>query len=111
MPPLSVELHPLLMDFFKWYNKSKGKLHPVELAALVHLRFVSTHPFTDGNGRISRIMMNYVLHKHGFPMLNIPYEKGGGYYRALERVHLQKDDTIFLNWFFKRYLKEFKRYL
>jgi Fic family protein len=111
IPPLSVELHTLLMDFFKWYNKAKIKIHPVELAALVHLKFVSIHPFTDGNGRISRLMMNFVLHKHGFPMLNIHYEKRGGYYRALERAHLQNDETIFLNWFFKRYLKEFKGYL
>ncbi|MBU3958163.1 MAG: Fic family protein, partial [Nanoarchaeota archaeon] len=66
-------MNPLLEEFFGWYNKNKGRLHSVELAALAHLKFVTIHPFSDGNGRISRLLMNFVLHKHGFPMLNIPY--------------------------------------
>ncbi|HLC45595.1 MAG TPA: Fic family protein, partial [archaeon] len=71
VPPLAVEVEPMLSDFFKWYEKSRVKLHPAELAALVHLKFVTIHPFADGNGRISRLLMNFVLNKHGFPMLNI----------------------------------------
>src|SRR3989338_1054013 len=62
--PYPAELNILLEEFFTWYNKERKKLHPVELAALVHLKFVSIHPFTDGNGRMSRIIMNFVLHKH-----------------------------------------------
>lgn len=111
LPPLPTEIHPLLMDFFKWYSKSRNKLHPVEQAALVHLRLVTIHPFTDGNGRISRLMMNFVLHRHSFPLLNIPYEKRAGYYNALERSQTKQDDNIFLQWFFRRYLKEHMRYL
>ena len=108
---LPVEVYPLLREFFKWYEKNKKKLHPVELAALVHLKFVTIHPFADGNGRISRLMMNFVLHKYGYPLLNIPYEKRASYYNALERAQVKKIDTIFLQWFFKRYVKEHKRYL
>ncbi len=110
-PPFPVEIYPLLREFFRWYNKNKKKLHPVELAALAHLKFVTIHPFTDGNGRISRLMMNFILHKHGYPMLNILYEKRVGYYNALERAQIKKMDEIFLQWFFKRYVKEYKRYL
>ncbi len=110
IPPFPAEIYPLLMDFFKWYRKNKDKMHPVELAALVHLKLVTIHPFTDGNGRISRLMMNFVLNRHGFPMLNIPYEKRAGYYRALERSQIKKDEMIFLQWFFKRYFKEYSRY-
>lgn len=106
MPPFPAEIYPLLMDFFKWYRKSKEKIHPVELAALVHLKLVTIHSFADGNGRISRLMMNFVLNKHGFPMLNISYEKRAGYYSSLERSQIKKDEAIFLQWFFKRYLKE-----
>ena len=109
LPPLAVEVYPLLMEFMDWYKKSK--LHPVELAALVHLRLVTIHPFADGNGRISRLMMNLELRKHGFPMLDIPYEKRAGYYNALERSQMKKDDTIFLQWFFRRYLKENGKYM
>ncbi|NOQ55037.1 MAG: hypothetical protein GQ558_10605 [Thermoplasmata archaeon] len=110
-PPLPVEVYPLLVEFFKWYSKAKRVLHPVELAAQVHLRLVTIHPFADGNGRVSRLMMNMVLNRMGFPMLDIPYEKRGGYYRALERAQTREEDNIFLHWFFKRYLAQNKRYL
>lgn len=110
-PPFPAEVYPLLMELFRWYRKNKDRMHPVELAALVHLKLVTIHPFADGNGRISRLMMNFVLNRHGFPMLNISYEKRGGYYRALERSQIKKDETIFLQWFFKRYLKEHTKYL
>ena len=110
-PPLPVEVYPLLSEFFKWYKKAKSKVHPVELAALVHLRLVTIHPFTDGNGRVSRLMMNLVMAKAGFPMLDIPYEKRGGYYRALERAQTREEGTIFLHWFFRRYMAQNKRYL
>ena len=111
VPPLPVEVYPLLMEFFKWYRQARAKVHPVELAALVHLRLVTIHPFTDGNGRVSRLMMNLVLAKAGFPMLDIPYEKRGGYYRALERAQTREEETIFLHWFFRRYEAQNKRYL
>ncbi|MBN1645013.1 Fic family protein [Candidatus Woesearchaeota archaeon] len=108
--PSPVELNPLLNDFFKWYNKEKNKLHPIELAALVHLKFVSIHPFTDGNGRISRIMMNFVLHKTGFPMMDISYSNRASYYTALERSQKTGKEHIFVQYLIKRYLKEYKRY-
>jgi len=111
MPPMPLELDTLLHEFFKEYNKIKGKIHPVELAALVHLKFVTIHPFADGNGRISRIMMNFVLNKYKFPLLDIPYEKRAGYYNALERSQTKNQDHIFLQWFFRRYIQEHKTYL
>jgi len=109
IPPSAIELETLLKEFFDWYNKNKGKLHPVVLSALVHLKFVTIHPFSDGNGRISRLMMNFILNKNGFPMLDIPYENRNGYYTALERSQIKQEEKIFLQWFFKRYLKEYKR--
>ena len=81
MPPFPAELDILLHEFFEWYNKNKDKLHPVELAALVHLKFVTIHPFGDGNGRVSRIMINFVLKKNKYPFLDIPYEKRNSYYK------------------------------
>ncbi|MBU2616658.1 MAG: Fic family protein [Nanoarchaeota archaeon] len=109
-PPMHLELNLLLKEFFYWYNKEKEKLHPVELAALVHLKFVTIHPFTDGNGRISRLMMNFILKKFDFPMLDIPYAKRNSYYNALERSQVNKDENIFIQWFFRRYLAEYKKY-
>ncbi len=109
-PPMHIELEFLLKEFFDWYKKYKSKIHPVELAALVHLKFVTIHPFTDGNGRISRLMMNFVLKKNKFPLLDIPYTKRNSYYNALERSQLKKEDNIFIQWFFRRYLQEYQKY-
>ena len=111
LPPSPVELYPSLTDFFSWYRKSKEKLHPIELAALVHLHFVTIHPLSDGNGRISRILMNFILKRHNFPLLDIHYENRSGYYTALERAQVKKEERIFVQWFFRRYEKEYKRYL
>ncbi len=111
IPPLPAELQTLLKEFFDWYNRDKNKIDPVELAALVHLRFVTIHPFSDGNGRLSRLMMNFVLNKFGLPMLDIPYEKRAGYYNALERSQIKKNDLIFVQWFFRKYIENNKRYL
>jgi Fic family protein len=57
----------------------------VELAALVHLRFVTIHPFGGGKGRISRLVMNFILKDKNFLLLDIPYIKRTSYYNALER--------------------------
>lgn len=111
MPPSSVELDLLIMEFFDWYNNNKNKLHPVHLAALVHFRFVSIHPFGDGNGRITRLFMNYVLNKNGYPMFIIEYKNRKSYYNALEMSNVKDDENIFTLWFFKRYVKEYNRYL
>jgi Fic family protein len=107
-PPSPVKLNSLLRQFFSWYNGHKASLHPVELAALVHLKFVTVHPFSDGNGRISRLMMNFVLNKYGYPMLNIKYTRRRTYYRALERAQLNSNERAFCLWFFRNYLREQK---
>ena len=109
--PFPAEVGILLNDFFGWYHKNKNKLNPVELAALVHLKFVFIHPFTDGNGRISRLMMNFVLNKNRFPMLNIYYSNRNNYYNALERSQVKNIETIFVQHIIRRYLKEYSRYL
>jgi len=111
VPPAPVELQILLKEFFDWYNQNKNKISPVELAALVHLKFVTIHPFSDGNGRISRLMMNFVLKKHGYPMLDIPYIKRTGYYNALERSQVKKDERIFVQWLFRKVIENNKRFL
>jgi Fic family protein len=77
----------------------------------VHLKFVSIHPFVDGNGRISRLMTNFVLNKRGYPMLNIRYDGRRAYYGALERSQVSGNERIFCQWLFRKYLGENKGYL
>lgn len=110
MPPSPVEVPVLMREFFRWYDRSRAKTHPVELAALAHLKLVTIHPFGDGNGRMGRLLMNFVLHKHRFPMLNIPYQNRSSYYGALERSQVKETDTVFVQWLFKRYTKEYKQH-
>jgi Fic family protein len=111
IPPTPIELDLLIREFFNWYNQNKNKVHPIQLAALAHFKFVSIHPFGDGNGRISRLLMNYVLNKNGYPMLIIDYTQRKSYYTALERSNITNDESIFTLWFFRRFLKENKELL
>ncbi len=97
-------LNSLLKDFFSWYRKNQGKYDPVEFAALAHLKFVTIHPFTDGNGRISRLLANYVLHRNKYPMFNIKFSDRRAYYSSLETSQLWEDDKHFLRFFIKRYI-------
>ncbi len=110
-PPTPIELDFLLQDFFTWLRVAWKSAHPVLLAGLVHLRLVTIHPFGDGNGRVTRIAMNYVLHRKQYPMIDIPYTRRAGYYRALERSQLARDETAFVRWFLRRYLEQNDRSL
>lgn len=105
-PPTPIELDFLLQDFFAWLRVAWKNLHPVLLAGLVHLKLVTIHPFGDGNGRVTRIAMNYVLYRKRYPMIDIPYTRRAGYYRALEQSQLRKDDTAFVRWFLRRYVEQ-----
>jgi|SRR3989344_4638698 len=111
VPPSPVEITPLLKDFFRWYAKDKDKTHPVELAALVHLKLVTIHPFGDGNGRITRLLMNFILKRYNFPLLDISYQNRNSYYTALERAQVKNKEHTFVWWFIKNYIKENKRYV
>lgn len=71
-------------------------LHPVERAARVHVDFVGIHPFVDGNGRTSRLLMNLELMKAGFPPVVIPVEQRLRYYQALDKAHVDGDYLPFL---------------
>lgn len=110
-PPPHNAVILLVNGFFKWYNTNKKKLNPVELAALVHLKFVTIHPFGDGNGRITRLIMNHVLNTFAYPLLDIDYDDRRSYYTALEKSQTKDDDLPFLQWFMKRYLKTHKKYI
>ncbi len=71
------ETPAFMTDLVNWYNEEerKGELSPIELAALLHYRYIRIHPFEDGNGRIARLLVNYVLHRHGYPMIVVRSDK------------------------------------
>jgi Fic family protein len=86
MPPPPFEIPDLVKELVEWYRKNKRKLHPFELAVLLHTKFVLIHPFVDGNGRVARALMNFVLEKNGYPTLYIGLEHRERYLDAIERA-------------------------
>lgn len=84
------ETPALMSDLVDWYNEEeqKGVLSPVELAALFHYRYIRIHPFEDGNGRIARLMVNYILSRHGWPMIVVRSRKKQDYLEALHQTDI-----------------------
>lgn len=84
------ETPALMTDLVNWYNEveSSGKYSVVELAALFHYRYIRIHPFEDGNGRIARLMVNYIMARHGWPMIVVRSRKKQEYLEALHKADL-----------------------
>ncbi len=98
-------------QLLKEYRGLEKRIEPIELAGMIHFRFVSIHPFGDGNGRVSRFLTNYILIKNNCPPLNIKYTDRDDYYEALEKGQTQTNEIHFLKWFMKYYIKSSKKYL
>ena len=84
------ETPALMTDLINWYKSEEelGRLSPVELAALFHYRYIRIHPFEDGNGRIARLMVNYILSRHGYPMIVVRSRLKQAYLEALHQADL-----------------------
>ncbi len=79
------ETSSLMTDLVEWYNHeaAKGELSPVELASLFHYRYIRIHPFEDGNGRIARLLVNFILLRAGYPMVIVRSDDKDKYLSAL----------------------------
>lgn len=77
-----------MTDLIDWYREksTSGELHPLLLAAEFHYKFVCIHPFDDGNGRMARILMNFILMQHSFPPVIIKSENKKKYFIALQQA-------------------------
>lgn len=64
-----------MQELVEWANKAVDQLHPVQYAADLHQKFVSIHPFVDGNGRTARLLMNFALAEAGYPVISIMPDK------------------------------------
>lgn len=98
MPPQPFIVPKQMEDYFIWYEINKNKLHPIILAAEMHERLVTIHPFIDGNGRTSRLVMNLILLQNGFVIANIKgdYETRMKYYQSLEIAQTKNNKEDFL---------------
>lgn len=90
--PNALKVPELMEKLIKDLRTAKD--HPVKIAAAVHYQLVTIHPFTDGNGRTTRLLMNLILLKAGYPAAIIRKEDRLKYLNSLEKAHLggSRDD-------------------
>ncbi len=100
-----------MKNYFKEYDKLKKQLHPLELAAWAHWKLVRIHPFQDGNGRTARIIMNFVLHKNGYAMIDIKTKEKQQYFNALEKCHYNNNARALAIRLVRRFKKQYKNAL
>lgn len=96
IPPPAYEVANLIRKLVDWCNRDPDELRPIELAAILHHRFVWIHPFHDGNGRVARLLMNLVLIRTGYPIAAILNVDRSKYYDSLNKADNQ-DPTSFVN--------------
>lgn len=83
-----IETPAKMQELVDWFRSKSGtpEANPILLAAEFHYRFVRIHPFDDGNGRLARLLMNFILMKHGFPPVIIKNEDKENYIAVLEQA-------------------------
>src|SRR3989344_6152642 len=97
--------------YFKEYEKLKKELHPLELAAWAHWRLARIHPFQDGNGRTARIIMNFILHRNGYAMIDIKTKEKQQYFSALEKCHYNNNARTLAIRLVRRFKKQYQNAL
>lgn len=113
MPPQPFLVSKEMEDFFIWFETNKNALHPIVLAAELHERLVTIHPFIDGNGRTSRLVMNLILLQNGYVIANIKgdYDTRMQYYNALETAQTKNNKEDFLLFIAQTEKESLARYL
>jgi Fic family protein len=109
-PPEGFNIPSEMQNLIKWINTNKSKLHPIELAAIVHHKLAYIHPFWDGNGRVSRIVMNVFIMQAGFPMAIILKNDRKRYYRVLSEAD-QGDYSPFCEFVAQSVIRSLNLYL
>jgi len=102
-------LDQALDDLVLWYKKNKKMFTPLVLAAIMHNQFEHIHPFQDGNGRVGRLLLNYVLLQHNYPPINILLEDRAEYYATLQAYHHDHDLLPTMKFLIKQYKKTLKQ--
>ena len=86
--PLKIE--EKMQEFIAWLNDAK-EIEPIKLATLTHLKFVTIHPFIDGNGRTARLLMNLILLQNGYPHVIIKVSSRVRYIQSIEKAQQNGD--------------------
>lgn len=91
------EVPALMTELMDWYqsNRNSKEVHPFVLAALFHHRFVAIHPFDDGNGRMTRLLMNFILLQKNYPPIIVKQQDRNNYYGVLNEANDNKFLPLF----------------
>jgi len=93
VPPIADEVPALMSEFLTELNNNGNAMHPVVLAAYAHRRLVDIHPFSDGNGRTARLLMNLILVNKGYQIVSIPPILRNEYISALHASQRSKNPS------------------
>jgi Fic family protein len=107
LPP-HILVPKLMNDLVKWYKQNKKDYHPFELAIITSMKFVTVHPFVDGNGRASRLIMNFLLKKNKYPEINVYVKERADYLIAVRKAN-SKNYVKIIGFLIKTIKKNYKR--
>ena len=112
-PPEPYLIDKMMEDYFLFYETNKDVLHPVILAAEMKERLVTIHPFIDGNGRVSRLIMNFILLSHGYTtvILKGDIDSKSTYFSCLEKVQTEGDPLPFYRLIIERACDSIREHL
>lgn len=100
--PDAIKVPDLMVDFGNWLTQPHS-MHPIEVATEIHARLVTIHPFTDGNGRVARLLMNLQLLRTGYPLAIVQAVDRNAYIDAV--VAWQAGSTEPLLWLIANRIK------
>jgi Fic family protein len=111
LPPPPSQVKQMMKEFVSRINKNPDKLSLITHIAISHSDFEGIHPFVDGNGRVGRLLVNWMLMGAGYPPIIIEVRERKKYFSLLEEAQVKNDPTRLI-WFFKNKLnKAFDFYL
>lgn len=106
--PVPAELDGLMVGLERWIDAKRGSMHPVRFAAMLHLKFVTIHPFVDGNGRVARLLMNTALIQDGYMFAVVPPILRTDYLAAIRGYQQKSNAEMFCDFITERVLESQK---
>ena len=103
------QLDLALKEMVSWYKENKKKFRPLVLAAIIHNQFEYIHPFQDGNGRVGRLLLNFILLKNNYPPINITLEDRAEYYLTLQEYQINQNLKPTVEFLVKQYKKTIRK--
>ena len=105
----AIRLISSLKDMILWYKENKNKFRPLVLAAIIHNQFEYIHPFQDGNGRVGRLLLNFILLKNRYTPININLEDRAVYYSTLQEYQKNHNLRPTMKFLIKQYKKTLRK--